>query len=63
MGKDTSPWFDLIRLCIRGGVGNNTSAYLAIPLSYPWKDAAAATAASAHQSVSKFAVNGSSQKY
>lgn len=43
MSRDTSQWFDLIRLyrlCIRGGVGNNTSAYLAIPLSYPWKDAA-----------------------
>lgn len=72
MDKDNSVRFDLIRfyrLCIRGDVGDYASAYLAIPLLYKWRDAAVAlavavaVAASVHQSVSKFAVNGSSQKY
>lgn len=47
MGKDTSVRFDLIRLyrlCVRGDVSNNASAYLAIPLFYQWQDAAAAVA-------------------
>lgn len=62
------PACDMIRLfdftdCIRVDVGNNTNFYLPIPLFISIERRRVAAAARVQQSVSKFAVIGSSQKY